>query len=271
MTFKQNLLAKMEIDRMVAKISASIGPVDSGIKIDKETLRRLLEKSPYTYHRERDLDLYIYKTGDGESRILVLDNELPLYKTTVEDVVLRRSPTVKEMLSIRNAIKILKDSDVLVSKKQASLKTLRVECLALLDLSFELSDIEEIEKDAIASLGRGYSEGIAEALSLYAELLNFYPVPRKFQLLHHDIYVKIQKNEKGQYVFGPVVMYNKIDNSMKYVENEISGADREIIERLNSISAGKEKAFIEGSDVFKYLTRAIDFDNPLTAESEPIR
>ena len=44
MTFKQNLLAKMEIDRMVGKISASIGPVDSGLKIDKETLRRLLEK-----------------------------------------------------------------------------------------------------------------------------------------------------------------------------------------------------------------------------------
>jgi hypothetical protein len=271
MTFKQNLLAKMEIDRMVGKISSTIGSVDSGLKIDKETLRRLLEKSPYEYRRERDLDLYIQKVGNEKSKILVLDNELPLYVTTVEDVVLRRSPTLKEMLSIRKAIKILNDSDVLVSKKEASLKTLRAECIGLLELSFDLDDIEEIEKEAVASLERGYAEGIAEALSLYAELLDFRTVPQKFYLPHHEIFVKSRKDERGQYVFGPVVMYNKIDNTMKYVENEISGANREIIERLNSISSGKEKAFIEGTDVFKYLTRAVDFDNPLTAESEPIR
>jgi hypothetical protein len=270
MTFKQNLLAKMEIDRMVDKISASIGSVDSGLKIDKQTLQRLLEKSPYTYQKERDLDLYIQKIEDGKSRILVLDNELPLYVTTVEDVVLRRSPTIKEMLSIRNAINILNDSDVLISKKQASLKTLRVECIGLLDLSFELSDIEKIEKDAVASLEKGYIEGIVESLSMYAELLDLRPVPQKFQIPHHEIYVKHRKDEKGQYVFGPMAMYNKIDNSMKYVENEISGPNQDLIARLNAISTGKEKAFLEGSDVFKYLTRAVDFDNPLTAESEPI-
>lgn len=271
MTFKQNLLAKIEIDRMVGKIFSSIGSVDSGPKIDKETLRRLLEKSPYEYRRERDLDLYIQKAEEGKSRILVLDNELPLYITTVEDVVLRRSPTLKEMLSIKNAIKILNDSGVLVSKKEASLKTIRTACIGLLDLSFDLDDIEEIEKEAVASLERGYAEGIAEALSLYAELLDFHPAPRNFNLPHHEIFVKSRKDEKGQYVFGPMVMYNNLDNSLKYVENEISGPNREIIGRLNGLSAGKEKAFIEGSDVFKYLTRAVDFDNPLTAEPEPVR
>ena len=54
-------------------------------------MRSLLGMSLYQYQKERDLDLYIQK-GDGElSRIPVLDNELPIYETTVADVLIRKS------------------------------------------------------------------------------------------------------------------------------------------------------------------------------------
>jgi hypothetical protein len=270
MTFKENLLAKMEIDRMVQKIRASIGPVDSGLKIDKETLRLLLEKSRYTVRKERDLELYIRETGEGKTRILVLDNELPMYSTTVEDVLLRRSPTIKEMLSIRKAIKILNDSDVLISKKEATLKTLRDECTGLLDLTFDLSDIEKIEKEAVAFLGKGYIEGIVESLSLYAELLGFQEIPKKFRLAHHEILGKTQLDGKGQNSLGPLVIYNNIDNSLKYVETGITGSDKQILDRLVAISQGTEKACLEGSNVFGYLTRAVDLDVSLAPESKTV-
>ncbi|MBU2621632.1 MAG: hypothetical protein KKD92_04875, partial [Proteobacteria bacterium] len=114
MSFKENLLKKIRIDKMAEKMLNSIGPPDSGRKVDKETMRKMLEMSAYQTRKERDLELYIHDNADGIKRILVLDNELPLYNTTVDDVVLRKSPTLKEMLSIRNALKILNDADVIV-------------------------------------------------------------------------------------------------------------------------------------------------------------
>ncbi len=74
MSFKENLLNKIRINQLSRKVLASIGSAESGLKIDKDAMRSLLEISPYQYQKERDLDLYIQK-GDGElSRILVLDS-----------------------------------------------------------------------------------------------------------------------------------------------------------------------------------------------------
>ena len=57
---------------------------------------------------------------------------------TVADVGMRKSPTIREMVSIRNAMKILSDADVVASKKEASVRTIQEECLSALDLSFTL-------------------------------------------------------------------------------------------------------------------------------------
>ena len=59
MSFKENLLQKITIDKMAKQVMASIGPVESGRKVDKKTMRRLLEMVSYTYKRKRDLDLFI--------------------------------------------------------------------------------------------------------------------------------------------------------------------------------------------------------------------
>jgi hypothetical protein len=62
MSFKENLLAKIKIDRLAAKVIASIAPVESGSKVDKDAMRSLLEMSRYEYQKVRDLDLYVEKT-----------------------------------------------------------------------------------------------------------------------------------------------------------------------------------------------------------------
>ena len=63
MSFKENLLQKIQINQLVRKVLHSIGPPESGGKIDKDTMRNLLEMGPYEYLKERDLDLYIRKLG----------------------------------------------------------------------------------------------------------------------------------------------------------------------------------------------------------------
>ena len=55
------------------------------------------------------------RVGLGE--VLVFDNELSLYgNTTLYGATLHRSPELKEMISIRNIIRILNDSDIPIYK-----------------------------------------------------------------------------------------------------------------------------------------------------------
>jgi hypothetical protein len=120
MAFRENLLRKVQIDQLSSRVHATIGAVGSEVKLDKEAMRQLLSLSPYAPQRVRDLDLYVEDTGTPVKQILVLDNELPIYRTTVADVAMRKSPTVGEMAKIWNIVKILKDSDVKISRKAGS-------------------------------------------------------------------------------------------------------------------------------------------------------
>ena len=164
MSFKENLLKKIAIDKLTRKVLSTVGSPESGRKLDRDAMRDLLTMGSFTFKQERDLDLYLLDTDEDKSKILVLDNELAVYHTTLEDVALRKSPTIKEMLSIRNAIKILNDSDVVVSKREESVKTVRNACIQLLDLSFEKSDLDAITSDGTASLENRYTDSIEELL-----------------------------------------------------------------------------------------------------------
>ena len=86
--------------------------------------------------------------------VAVLDNELPIYHTTVADVTLRKSPYWQQMFSIRNVMKIMNDQDVIASKGKESLKRLRVNALALLDLTYTRDDLAPLLEDAQEHGGR---------------------------------------------------------------------------------------------------------------------
>ncbi|MBU4344186.1 MAG: hypothetical protein L6247_04005 [Desulfobacteraceae bacterium] len=257
MSFKENLLKKIKIDKMTGVILNSIGPPDSGRKLDKQTMRSLLEMGSYQFIQERDLDLYILQENGDLKRILVLDNGLAIYNTTVEDVVLRKSPTVKEMLNIRNIIKILNDKDVVLSKREESVKTIQKECIDMLDLSYNESDIEEIGKDGTAALERGDADGVIECLTLFAELLEYSPPPKAMKTGDHHIIGALSKGKNNEDLFGPVVMYSLTYNLLKLIDRQISSLDKGKIELMHQIAIGKEKASKEGPDVFNYLKEAV--------------
>jgi hypothetical protein len=257
MNFRENLLKKIDIDRMAKTVQNSLGTYDNPAKLDQETMKKLLQKSFFQPMLIRNLELFVGKAHEGKSEILVLDNDLPIYSTTPEDVALRKSPTIKEMISIRNAVKILKDTDVLMSKKEASLRRIQKECLETLDLAFTVQDIKEIERDGITSLERDYPDGIREALMLYAEILGFKPLPKKFQMRHHELWGKIENQGNGRHQVAPLVLYNLMNNSLKLQDREISGTAIEIMESLKNLSSGKEKAPHEGRGVFEHLTTMV--------------
>jgi hypothetical protein len=257
MSFKENLLKKIRINQLTQKVLKSIGPAQSGLKIDKDAMRGLLEMGPYQYRKERDLDLYIDQPDDGLGDILVLDNELPIYKTTVGDVLIRKSPYTKEMLSIKNIIKILKDSDVKLSRKEASLKIVQKKCIDRLDLTYKESDIAAIAKEGSDSLEKGYTDGVIESLSLFSELLGYQSPPKAFRVPHHEIFGTLSEKSSGEILYGPVVVFGLVNNSLGMLKDKLSNFDKAKIEFFQQAAQGKDKAAVEGTEVFRYLKEAV--------------
>jgi hypothetical protein len=253
MSYKDNLLKKIEINRLVHSILGMIGPVDSGKRIDTAVLNQLMAFFPWTRTQERDLTLFLETDEPGKTRILVMDNDLTIYHTTVQDVALRKSPTVKEMVSIKNAIKILKDNDVVVSKKDVSLATIQNVCLDELDLDYTPADIDDIAQEGKASLENGYAEGVQESLMLFADLLQLDPAPRAFAMQHHDIYGKKQTSSSGVMTFGPLVMYSLAHNSLTCLEDVLSSRDKGRFDRLKAASAGEANEAASGPAVFDLM------------------
>jgi hypothetical protein len=257
MAFKENLLQKIRVDQLAARVLASIGAEGTEARLDKSAMRQLLALSPYVHRRERDLDLYVEETDTPVRKILVLDGELPLYRTTVADVAMRKSPEVGEMVSLRNIVKILRDSDVKISRKAESLKTVQAECIARLELSFNAEDINDLRRDGIASLESKYADGVNEALLLFAELLGYRPPPSLFSAPHCTVYAAVYRKESGENIVGPAVVFNLMRNELKLTEEQFGALDKEKLERFHAIASGKEKAAVEGAAVFEHLQKAV--------------
>ncbi len=264
MSFRENLLQKIKIKSLGGNILRSMGSVDSGKRTDINALRELLGMSPYTHHKERDLDLFIQKADGEKYRIIVLGNDLPMYLTTVADVAMRRSPTVKEMISIRNAFKILNDADVVVKKGPETLEAVQKESIDLLDLSYEKSDLTAIAEDGSASLENAYQDGVIESLSLFGELLSFQPAPKVLIAEHLYIIGLSTQKPKERTFFGPMVLYEKIHNELKFIHESVSVIDKGKIEWIQQVVKGMVPAPVEGPDVFQILVQAVlNLKNPI--------
>ncbi len=256
MSFKDNLRKKIEINGLVNRIKASMGPPDSGRRIDKDLVRKLLAEGDYEKIVERDLELYRLPPLGGKPRLLVLDNDLSLYNSSVDDIVLRKSPVIKEMLNIRNIIKILNDADVVISKKDLSLSTLGEELLAALDLRFTKEDIEDLVYDGRSALENKYAEGVQETLNLLADLLGYGPAPKALRVMHHDIW-GVSGRSDGRIQFGPVVIYDRMHNTLKQIQQPIDMSNPDDLAHYEAVVSGTASADQVGEDVFKVLGESI--------------
>ncbi|MFZ1985892.1 MAG: hypothetical protein WAU91_15855 [Desulfatitalea sp.] len=253
MGFKDNLLRKIQIGRLADQVRRSLKPADPPQRIDREAMRALLQMSTYTQHHERDLELFSRDGEAGKKFIIVLDNELKRYHTTIEDVALRKSPTVKEMVSIRNAIKILNDKDVVTSAKTDTLQHLQDELIASLDLAYTPADIAALEKDGRDALKNNYTEGIVEVLTLFADLLGLVPAPKAFQMAHCLVWGALNSAAPGVTEMGPSVIFDQMHNSLKMIRRPIRTLDAAAMQHFQQVGKGESKADLEGEAVLSEL------------------
>jgi hypothetical protein len=114
-----------------------------------------------------------------------------------------------------------------------------------------------IAKEGADSLKNGYTDGILESLSLFAELLGYQPPPKAFRIRHHEIVGTVTEKQDGQIVYGPAVVLSLIDNSLRIIDDKISSLDKGKMEFFQQVAQGKEKASVEGVEVFQYLKDAV--------------
>ncbi len=253
MTFKENLLKKIEIDRLAARVSASCGPPDGSHRVNKEAMRRLLEISPYTYQHERDLDLYVKEVEGEPHKILVLDNELPIFRSTVKDVVTRRSPLTLELWSIRTIRRILVDSDIKESVRGESVATVARDTIELFDLSYTDADIEALAIDGMAWLAGRDADGVETTLTMFAELLGYQKPPRPFKLDHLVCYGAPAAGPDKDAAFGPLVFYRPAANTLFWLDKKYSRGDQEQLDFLRKVAAGQAAVPTTGDAVFRRL------------------
>lgn len=264
MTFKENLLKKIKIDRLAGQIKLTIGPAAGERRLDKTLMRQLLTLSPLQPETVRDLEIYRLRDSKPDKEmILVLDNDLAVYNTTVDDVAMRKSPTVKEMVSIRNAIKILNDTDVVTSKKETSLAIVQKMCLETLDLSYGREDLASIAAEGRTALELETADGVIECLTLFAELTGYSSPAAPFRIDHHFIIAKSHSPAPGEVVCGPLVLYDEAHNSLKLIEKTLGSRDKAALESMRQVARGLEEASAEGAAVLAFLEK-------LAAEKMPI-
>ncbi|NOY69707.1 MAG: hypothetical protein GXP53_09530 [Deltaproteobacteria bacterium] len=251
MSFMANLKKKIMIDRLAERVIHSLGPVGSGKKIDRPAMRTLLEIAGYHARTKRFTEMYAHDFDAPVASILVLDNELKIFKTSFSDVLVRKSPIIKEMLNIRNIRKILNDTDVVIAKRADAVEMIRTEGIAGLDLSYTPEDIEKIYADGCIALDWKNPEDVEVALELFAELLGLTPPP----VPPPGILVFGQKirAQGAPLQYGPVILYIASENRLNCFDEPLTGPAIGRPEIFEDIAFGETAPDLEGEAVFAAL------------------
>ena len=253
MSFKENLKAKINIERHLEKLVSTIREPPGTCWLDKVLTRELLEMTDFEHKEVRALQLYIRPLEGEIMEVLLLDNELPIYHTTLADVALRKSPRWQEMFSIRNIKKILNHHDVLVSRGKESLKRIHANALALLDLTYTGDDLALLLEDARRGLERKSIGQIQESLDLFVDLLDFKPLP--LDVLERDLQIFARPGHKNGHVpaFEHLIIFDEETLSLGLKKGTFSPEKDMDLAWVMQYDRGEKTADIEGMDVFKFL------------------
>jgi hypothetical protein len=253
MSFKENLKSKIHLDSILQRLISTIREPPGRRWVDKPLTRELLDKTDFAYKKVRNLQLYI-RPREGEiMEVLVSDNELPIYHTTVDDVALRKSPYWQQMFSIRNIKRIMNHQDVMVSTGKDTLKRLHACALARLDLTYTRHDLALLLEDARQGLERKSTQPIQEALDLFFELLDFQPV--FFGALAPDLLAFARPNPGTGAVptFEHLILFNEKTLSLGLKKGAFSPQNDLDLGWIMQYAGGEKTADLQGITVFEFL------------------
>jgi hypothetical protein len=250
---KENLRKKIRLDRLARKLAATIGEKAGQRYLNKPLMQEFLESTDRRHLKIRDLDLYVRPSEGEVEEVVVLDNELPIYHTTVADVALRKSPVWKEMLSLGNLKKILNDQDVIVSKGRASLIHLHNTSLAGLDLSYTRKDIDALVDEARLALEQQSLDRICESLDFFFELLGFQAL--NLGVLDENIhaFAKPRADREEVESFIHLILFDDKNLNIWLIKGDFSPDSDWFLARALLCVHGKEPADLQGAEVFEFL------------------
>ena len=266
---KENLKAKIKLDRLLEKLVSTIREPPGRWWLDKVLTQELLDMTDLEYKKVRDLHLYIRPQGGGIMEVLVFDNELAIYHTTEADVALRKSPHWQEMVSIRNIRKIMNDKDVIISKGKESLKRLHANALALLDLTYTKDDLALLVEDVRSGLERKSIRDIQESLDLFVGLLDFEHV--SLGALEQDLQVFARAKLNGGAVptFEHLILFDEENLSLGLKKGPFSTQSGLDLAWVMQYARGEKTADLQGIDVFEFLAElALEKANETMADNQ---
>ena len=253
MSYKLNLKTKIKLDNLLKKLLSTIRDKPGRSRLDKGLVRELLGRAGYKNIHVRDLDLYVRPLEGENMEIVVMGNELAIYRTTLDDIALRKSPYWQEVFSISNIRKIMNDKDVLISKGRKSLDLLHSNALELLDLGYTGDDLMLLQEDGRNGLERKSITRIRESLDLFVALLDFQPV--SFGGLTHNlhIYAGIKSNGDNAHTLEPVILFDEKSLYLGMKKGPFILRMDSDLAWLIKHDMKKEQVDLEGIDVFKFL------------------
>lgn len=246
MGLKEQLEEKIHIDKLYKSILEKIKKYGGKFTVAQEFILELLKRADYKRKEVRDLK--IYTCNDD---ILVLDNELPIYRhTTVEDIAMRRSPTISEMLSFRNIKRILTDSDIAFKKGLDSLYYLYSKALSHLDLTGTPAEVRQIVEGGISAYRQDELAQIWKTVELIFEILSYKEVGAELKFPPYLIYGIPEHNNSKRY--RDLVIITPDYREIKLIKGSFLASEMNTVFHLTQVALGKEKADIEGANVFIY-------------------
>jgi hypothetical protein len=253
MSLKENLKAKIKLDKLFHSLVSTIKEAPGKWWLDKVLAQELLNMADFEHEKVRDLNLYIRPLEGRIMEVAVLDNELPIYHTTVADAALHKSPHWKEILSIRNIRRIMNDQDVIASKGKESLKRIRDVALALLDLTYTGDDLALLLEDARRGLEQKSLALIQETLDLFLELLDFQPLFLELPGPGFRSFAGPKVIGAAVPTFEHLILFDQENLALNLKKGVFSPQNDSDLARVMQYARGEEPLDLQGIDVFEFL------------------
>ncbi len=244
----------MRLDSLLKKILSTFKDKPGSPELDKELVRNLLDMTGFKKKKVRDLDLYVTSMADEIMDIAVLGNGLTIYRTTLDDIAVRKNPYWQEVFSISNIKKIMSDKDIIINKGKKSLERLYADALSLLDLTYSKDDIILLLEDARIGLEQKSIAEIQESLDLFVALLGFKKVFFGGLTQNLHLYAGIELSGSGVPTYKPVILFDKKKMYLGMKKKAFRPRSDGDLAWFIKYTMKKEEADIEGEDVFKCLS-----------------
>ncbi len=255
MSFKDNLKSRIGLDKLVGKINAGMRETQGKRYVNKDAVRDLLAMTGFKHIKTRDLHLYAGSPEEGAvGEVLVLDNELPIYRSTVEDVAMRKTPNWKEMLRIANIKKILNDSDVIIRRGRQTIERLYEDAASRLDLSCTEEDLKRMAGDARRAFDARSRAEVAESLELFLELLGFEAVALGAPEGDFSMYSRpgLDRDDE-EILYEDWVLFSDSRLDLLLLKGSFPMDSDMAIAEVIQCARGERRADFKGAEVFDYL------------------